>query len=125
MTSVKVILDSNFLLVPVQFKVDIFEEIPKLFGNAEIFSLSACVNEAKAASRGKYKGLVEQLIALGKIKIIKAEGKVDDLLIEYGRKGYTIATNDKELRKKLDKLGIHTIFLRQRARIEQSAFRKF
>lgn len=118
----KVLLDSNFILVPIQFKVDIFHEILNLVGNAKICSLSACIGEAKNASKGKYKSFVDQLLELGKIKVIEAEGNVDQLLLEFGKRNYIIATNDRRLRKNLDQMGIKNIYLRQKRYLVKSNF---
>ena len=40
-----VLLDSNFLLVPVQFKIDVYEEIRNLLGNPQFIILAEIFNE--------------------------------------------------------------------------------
>ena len=40
-----VLLDSNFLLVPVQFKIDVYEEIRNLLGNPQFIILAEVFNE--------------------------------------------------------------------------------
>jgi len=41
----KVILDTNFLFVPVQFQIDIFEQLNNLLGKAEPIVLSTTIEE--------------------------------------------------------------------------------
>lgn len=102
----KIILDSNFLLLPEKMNLDLIREIRFLAGKCEIYTLSACINELKA------KKLNFEIPK--ELRIIKAKnGKADELLLEFGKKGYVIATNDRKLRKKLKENGVQTIFLRQ------------
>ena len=116
----KIILDTNFLLIPAQFKVDIFSEIHRI----SVFKYDICIldktvdelNKIIDEQKGKNKSaakLALDLIKVKKLKIIKTEeGGVDDLLL--GQKEAIIATSDKELIKKLKSKGIKIIRLRQK-----------
>jgi len=133
----RVLLDSNFLLVPIQFKIDIYEEIRNLLGNPRFLILTEIFNELEIKlnreRRHKFKlELTTSLKLLEQKKreipelFIEYEGRnttnipVDDYLIdvskELSRKLGTvyIATNDKLLRKKARKNGIKTIFMRKK-----------
>ena len=103
----KVILDTNFLLTAIKFKVDIFSQLQEY----EIYVLDKTLQELK---NKKYEKLAKELIERFNVNIIKTSSKknVDDLLIEY--KEYIIATQDKNLKEKLKKAKISTISLRQK-----------
>ena len=115
-----IILDTNFLLIPSQFRVDIFSEISRLIPNPEIFILDKTIDELNEIIKSKQKPidrqaakLALQLIKAKHIKIIKTEqGNVDKLLA--AKKDYIIATQDKNLKKKLKKRKIKTIILKQK-----------
>ncbi len=122
----RIILDTNFLLIPVQFKVDIFEEIKRIVNLRyqlciidksidELEKIVTCNSKDKIAAK-----LALKIIKLKKIKEIKTAGKkhVDDLILNLVKKGHMVATQDKELKKKLKKKGIEVIILRQRKHLE-------
>lgn len=105
-----IILDTNFLLLPAQRKVDIFSEIGGLFHEkVEIAVLDRSLQELEQiAQKGRQKeklqvNLAKALLKTQNIKILPCdqEGSVDDLLVEWSQKGYTIATEDKELRSRI------------------------
>lgn len=116
----KVILDTNFLLIPFQFRVDIFSEIRRVCD----FNYSLCIldktedelnriaerEKGKARERAK---LALKLIRIKKIKKIKTEeeGSVDDLLLKQDA---VIATQDRELVKRLKGRRLRVIQLRQK-----------
>ena len=104
----KIILDTNFLLIPYQFKVDIFAEIDRIIPEKhEILILDKTLDELNKIikeQKGKHKlaaVLALQLVKAKQLNIIKTKGEhVDDILVDL--KGYTIATQDIELKKRLD-----------------------
>ena len=123
---IKVILDTNFLMVPAQFRVDIFSGLEALLNQkAEPIILSSTYSElqkiaSKRLKEGKAAEMALQLI--NKFKIVKAEPYAnetgDDLIVRFAKKfNCPVATNDKELRKRLRSLGIRTIYLRQRSHL--------
>ncbi len=116
----KVVLDTNFLAVPFQFKVDFFEEIPKLIdGKAEFAVLSSCSREInsikKLADKKAAKSGLELVLKRGGTLQKDGNGKPDDEILKFAEKNKgncVVATNDSELRRKLKDLGIKTVFLR-------------
>lgn len=112
----KIILDTNFLLLPAQFKIDIFQELK----NNELIIFDLAIRELKKIARSKGKAGINANIALKliknkKIKIIKARGKVDKAIIDYAKNfNCWVATNDKKLIKALKKNEIKIIRLRQK-----------
>ena len=123
---VKVILDSNFLLVPFQFKIDIFEELNDLLGKAEPIILSTTIEELKKLvekSGAKRRMQFSAALKLAeRCKILEVEKQAsenyDDVILRIASKlKFPVATNDAELRKKLRKTGVATIYLREKARL--------
>lgn len=116
-----VILDANFLVIPFQFKVDIFEEIDRLVdGRQEIFTLDRTLNEALNLKDGEYRSMVKKLVDLKDVQILntKANMPVDDQLFQLGREGFIICTNDKELKRRLEREELPYIYLRQQNHLE-------
>lgn len=127
----KVILDTNFLLLPFQLKIDIFSEIEKLVGRFEPIVLSITLDELKKISESgssKMSRLASLAIDLSKkckileTHVMPGESHDDALLRVAKENNCIVATNDRILRKKLRKAGITTIFLRQRAYLELEGY---
>ena len=116
----KFILDTNFLLIPGQFKVDIFSELRK-FGRLELYTLDLSVKELEKLSLEKsFDGMAAKL-ALGLVKekgihVLAAGRGSTDTEIEaaaiFG--SYTVCTQDKDLIGRLKTKGIKIISLRQK-----------
>jgi len=95
-----IILDTNFLLIIPQFKIDIFKELERICNfKYKISILDKTLDELKDKKDEK---LIKEIIKKKKIKIIKTKGTyVDDILKNIKDKNIIIATNDKELKKQL------------------------
>lgn len=123
----KVILDANMLMASIQFKVDIFEELERLLGNPEPIILSTTTGELQRLTTEKSEKTCRQaLYALalakkcGVVYVEKEEKETpDEAILRVARSlKCLVATNDKDLRKRLRNEGIPTIFLRQKKRLE-------
>lgn len=125
----KVILDSNFLFVPLEFKIDIFDGITKLLNQrVEPIILSPIHRELQKMTGNTSLKLRRQAsVALKlaeKCKIVNAEKNreetYDDVIVrvatEWG--DCPVATNDRELRRRLRNINIPVIYLRQKSRFE-------
>ena len=105
----KILLDTNFLLIPSQFNVDIFAEIDRIIlEKYQIYTLDKVIDELNSLIKAKDQKqrdklaakLGLQLIKAKKVKIIKtAEGNTDDILAKI--KGYIIATQDMALKRRI------------------------
>jgi len=123
---VKIILDSNFLLVPFQFRIDVFEELNNLLGRAEPVVLSTTLEELKKlVEKGFAKKRIQFSAALKlaeKCEILKVEKgaseSYDDVILRVACElKIPVATNDAELRKRLREAGVATVYMRQKARL--------
>ena len=123
----KILLDTNFLLIPAQFKVDIFSEIERICNfNYKLYILDKTIEELNniiEKQRGKNREaakLALKLIKLKKISIIKTEETLttDNLIIKKAdKKEFIVATQDKFLKKQLKIKNTPLIVLRQKKRL--------
>jgi rRNA-processing protein FCF1 len=124
---VKVVLDSNFLFVPSQFRLDIFEELANLLNQRfEPILLSSTQKElqglAESTSTKKRKQALLALRLAEKCRVIPVEKgsaeTYDDVIVRVAAEWKSpVATNDRELRRRLRTLGLPVIFLRQKQRL--------
>ena len=119
----KILLDTNFLMLSAQFKVDIFSEIERICNfNYKLYVLDKTIEELKniiETQKGKHKDAAKvalQLLKLKKVNVIKTSSKknTDDIILEYGKKDHLVATQDKDLKRKLINQGCSVIILKQK-----------
>lgn len=126
--TLKVILDSNFLFIPLQFRIDIFEAMKNLLNRKhELTVLSTTLNELRVlAQRGtpKLRKQAEMALKLAErcrvIAVRKSEDESsDDVILRVARKWKCpVATNDRTLRQRLRDISIPVIYMRQKSRLE-------
>ncbi len=119
----RVILDTNFLLIPAQFKVDIFSEIDRICNfsyelavlDKTIDELNKIIEEQKGKNRAAAR-LALKLLKAKKVKIIKTKekGLVDETILQLMTKEDIIATQDKALKNRIRKKGNKLIILKQK-----------
>lgn len=114
-----VILDTNGLMVPAEFGVDIFSELEALGFNEWIVP-SGVVRELEGiGSSGTGAGRDAARVALAlldRCRIVVSEGNVDDSILKLAiEMKATVFTNDSELRKRLCDRGVKVVYLRQRS----------
>lgn len=122
MTSRPIILDTNFLLVPFQFKINIMREIEYLLEISHFFVISSqTIVELRNIGKGKGKDggaarLAIKMIENNDIKIIENSEHVDNWIIDYAKENNAIVcTNDAPLRRKLKRLGIKMITMKSKS----------
>lgn len=120
MITMKFILDTNFLLIPGQFGVDIFSELSK-FGKPEFCTLNLVVKELEKLSLkkgfdGRAANLALELIKEKGIHVFEAgKGSTDRGLEALAGTGvYIVCTQDRALIKRLKNKGLKAITLRQK-----------
>ena len=127
----RVILDSNFLFIPFQFQIDILEELENLIGKFEPIALSTTMEELEKLSKERSEKTKRQALSALKLTerctIIKVERNQvetnDDVILRKARDwNCGVATNDRELRRRLRKEAIPVIYLRQRKRLQLEGY---
>lgn len=128
----KILLDTNFLLIPYQFKVDIFSEIKRIAGfKYRFFIIDNTINELeKILLEQKGKNRHAAVLALAFLSRMdfsrintkgrKNEGKsVDELILEESAKSkdWIVATQDAELKRKLKSQGTSLIVLKGKSHL--------
>lgn len=118
----KVIIDTNALMIPVQFNVDIFEELKRL-GYDIYLTPTAVINELDILIKnlkGKDRTAAKVARAMAdRCEIIQADGHADNVILDLAiSHAASVLTNDIGLRKRLEKTGIPVICLRQKNRLE-------
>ena len=123
----KVVLDSNFLFVPSQFHLDIFEELANLLNQRfEPILLSSTQKElqglAESTSPKKRQQALLALRLAEKCRVVPVEKGLrenyDEVIVRVAAEWKSpVATNDRELKRRLRKLGVPVIFLRQKQRL--------
>jgi len=119
----KVLVDSNFLFLPVSRGINIFSEVERLLNSkAEFIVLTPVFDEIKRLTlkTKKLKLRKNAIFALNLAEKLtrmdfESYGRtVDDCLVEAALKyGFIVATGDMKLRKKLRSLGVPVIYPRK------------
>jgi rRNA-processing protein FCF1 len=124
---IKVILDSNFLMIPFQFHIDIFQEIEYLLQKKVDFIVpSAVKQELTSISARGGEGSSEASLALqlaSRCRVVEVslqpEETVDDAIVKAAQKlSAVVATNDIELKKKLRAILVPVVFMRDKSKLE-------
>jgi hypothetical protein len=126
--TLKVILDSNALFVPLQFKIDIFSDLQRLLNrNFELILLSPVKRELKALTeKGSPKMRKNASYALKlaeKCKYVEvgdlASALTDDIIVKVAKDWSSpVFTNDRQLRKRLKDISVPVIYVRQKSHLE-------
>ena len=123
----KVILDSNALFVPLEFKIDIFEELGQLLKrNAEFILLLPVKHELEVLAAGESPKIRRQasfaLHLAEKCKLVAVENRgetTDDVIIRVAKKWNSpVFTNDRVLKRRLRDISVPVIYLRQKSRLD-------
>jgi len=123
---VKVLLDANALMMPVQFRIDIFDELRSLLGAFEPVVLSGVIRELTGLTRAKGRdgAAARHGLVLGETctvvtgEDLKSES-VDAQMIEYAvRNGCMVVTNDRYIRDALLTRGVSVISMRNQKKLE-------
>jgi rRNA-processing protein FCF1 len=140
-----VLLDTNFLLIPAELRVDVFSELKRIIlENYRVFVLDKSIEELdNIIKNGKgmeksYARIAKEILKRKKIPILKTGAKttnflnthkipltevhksVDDLIFEFvlkarDKKRVYVATQDNQLKKRLRNAGCRIIFLRKKS----------
>lgn len=121
----RVLLDTNALLMPAQFGIDLYDELMALFGDFEPIVLEEVIGELSGLARGRGRDAAAARVGLvmaRRSKVVpsgSAAERVDDRVIEYARQeGCIVVTNDRELRNTLLAGGIDVVSMRRERTLE-------
>ncbi|MDD5171430.1 MAG: nucleotide-binding protein [Candidatus ainarchaeum sp.] len=126
MPSRPVILDTNFLLVPFQFKINILRELEYLLETSHHYVISSkTMDELKKLGKmigkdGMAARLAIKLVEANrsKIEVIRSSKYVDEWIVDYAKQhGAIVCTNDGALRKKLKSLDIKVISMKSKSKL--------
>lgn len=121
---IKIMLDTNFLLTMVRNKIFALEQLKGKLP-VEFYTLSRVLIELQGLGKNDKKikkevSLVDQILKLNNVRVIESEiDSVDEEMIKLSKE-YVIATNDKELRRKVHQKGGKTVFIRSLTYIDTS-----
>jgi len=124
---VRVLLDSNFLMLPTEFHIDVFEETQNLLGKkVEFVLIKPVYGELQRLSRrsskvGRQAAYALELAKRCKIMDVKMKRgeSIDEAIARVAKETRTIvATTDLELKRMLRNINVPVIYLRERSRLE-------
>jgi uncharacterized protein len=124
---IKIILDTNFLMIPFALKVDIFSEIDRLLDDEYgLFIMDKTQTELDriiSTQRGKHRqaaSFAKQLLEKKKIQVIigETDGNVDDDIVSIaGKERIIVGTQDRGLKRRVKETGGSVIALRQKSHL--------
>jgi uncharacterized protein len=109
-------------MIPVQFGVDIFEELKRL-GFNEFFVPEAVILEIeRLIKRGKGSDRIAAKVArlmMDRCKRIAGTGYADNVILRLAKDmGAAVLTNDIGLKRRLAEAGVQTVSLRQKNKLD-------
>ena len=130
-----IILDTNFLLIPARFKIDIFDEIDRLFDGIAIPAITRAILEEieiiKSSAKHELANDLDLALELAKKCVIIEEKRednenVDEHIVRVSTKNkYLVATTDNNLRKILRTHGVSVVYLRNKSKLEIDGIKPF
>ncbi|HUK28096.1 MAG TPA: hypothetical protein VLV31_06710 [Candidatus Acidoferrales bacterium] len=124
---IKVILDTNFLMIPFQFNLDVFQEIEYLLQKKVDFVVPSSVkSELTGISARGGEGAAEASLALqlaSRCRVVEVTlnpgESVDDAIVKASQKlSAVVATTDIELKKRLRDINVPVVYLRDKSKLE-------
>ncbi len=120
MTS-RVIIDTNGLMIPGQFGLDIFSELKRLGFDSYLVANASVRELEKICSEGRGRDRTAAKIALSlldRCTIIEKNGFADDVITDMAvDMNAAVLTNDIELKKRLCSKGVTIVYLRDKTRL--------
>ena len=121
-----ILLDANALMMPAQFRIDLFEELRALVGAFDPVVLPGVVQELSGLSRAKGRDGAAARYGLSltaKCTVADSDktlsGTVDEQVIDYAvRHNCLVLTNDRQLRDALLDHGNGVISMRKQKKLE-------
>jgi rRNA-processing protein FCF1 len=122
---VKVLLDTNAFLLPVQFGIDLVRELEGIFGACDLLTLEGVVRELQGIGAGRSRDAAAARVGLDlarRCTVLPPSGTggdVDEEVVRVAEEaGCVVVTNDREIRRSLLGKGLGVVSLRSRKRLE-------
>jgi hypothetical protein len=117
-----VIADTNFLMVPGLFGIDVFSELDRVLDRKyRVIVPESVVKELNQLARGTSDERSAARIALALVQrgqVIKTDAPADDAILELAKgEDRAVGTNDVRLRRELRTRGVPVIYLRQKSHL--------
>jgi len=126
--TLKIILDSNFLFVPLQFKIDIFEGLMNLLNqrfnpvllSTTYLELQKMVEKRPPKLRKQARMALKLAEKCHFVDVEKSKEETnDDVILRIATQWKCpVATNDRTLKRRLRDISIPVIYMRQKSRLE-------
>ena len=126
--TLKIILDSNAFFVPLDFKIDLLNDLKKLLNrNFELILISQVKKELEAlVEKGSPKMRKKASYALKFAETCNyidvkasASAQTDDIIVKTAKEWKAMVfTNDRGLKEKLRNISVPVIYVRQKSRLE-------
>ena len=119
----RVVLDTNALMAPVEVDVRVFEELDRLLGEHEAVVPRAVLSELDDLADGNGEAAtaasVGSDLAHGECEVVEHDAEyADDAVLEAGRDADYAVTSDMPLRERLLEANVPVISLRGRTKLE-------
>jgi hypothetical protein len=125
--TLKVILDSNALFVPLRFRIDIFEDLKTLlkrnFTPVLIPAVQREIEKMAWTASPKVRKEAAYALKLAEkcrlVKLHEEQGSADDAIVKAAHElSAAVFTNDTELRKRLRNINVPVIYVRQKSHLK-------
>ena len=111
MAVTNVVLDTNALMMPFQFNVDLEAELGRLLGAVDIFVPDVCLEELTLI-KDKRSAAAMELANRFTVKETVGKSGDDAVLALAGELRAVLVTNDSELRRRAKAAGMRVAYLR-------------
>ena len=124
----KILFDTNFLMIPLRFGVDVFEEserelnqLPEYYVTRSILREIEVLKQGASPSFAKELGFAEKIAERCRVLEVDAEGEetVDESILRIAvEKRLIVGTSDADLKRRLREAGVKVLVLRQKRYLE-------
>jgi len=109
----RVVLDTNALMLPFQVRLNLDSEIQGILGDAEIYVPSSVMGELERLSKRRWEAKAALQLAQ-KYRRVQVTSLGDNGVLEAAKKlNAWVVTNDEEFISRLRREGVPVIYLRQ------------
>jgi len=117
----EVIIDTNGLMIPGQFGIDIFMELKRLGFDTYIVPRASVRELEKISTQGRGRDRTAAKVALSLLErcsIVEKQGFADDVIMELAESTESpVLTSDIELKKRLCSKGVTIVQLRDKTHL--------